>query len=69
MLLAAVGIAIGIAGAVVVTRFLTKLLFGVTPIDVVTFVGGAIVLGLVVLVACVVPARRAARIDPLEALK
>jgi len=69
MLLALVGIGIGIAGAVAVTRYLTTLLFGVKPIDVVTFVGVAIVLGLVVLVACVVPARRAARIDPLEALK
>jgi ABC-type lipoprotein release transport system permease subunit len=52
-----------------VTRYLTTLLFGVKPIDVVTFVGVAIVLWLVVVVACLVPARRAARIDPLEALK
>jgi putative ABC transport system permease protein len=69
MLLALIGIGIGVAGAVAVTRYLTTLLFGVKPIDVVTFVGVAIVLGIVVLVACVVPARRAARIDPLEALK
>ena len=69
MLLAFVGIGIGVAGAVAVTRYLTTLLFGVKPIDLVTFVGVAIVLGIVVLVACVVPARRAARIDPLEALK
>jgi putative ABC transport system permease protein len=69
MLLAVVGIGIGVAGAVAVTRYLTSLLFGVQPIDSVTFVAVAIVLGLVVLVACVVPARKAARIDPLEALK
>jgi putative ABC transport system permease protein len=69
MLLAVVGIGIGVAGAVAVTRYLTSLLFGVKPIDWVTFVGVAIVLWLVVLVACVVPARRAARIDPLEALR
>ncbi|HEX6717951.1 MAG TPA: ABC transporter permease [Pyrinomonadaceae bacterium] len=69
MLLAVLGIAIGVAGAVAVTRYLTTLLFGVKPIDTVTFIGVAVVLAIVVLVACVVPARRAARIDPLEALK
>ena len=69
MLLAVVGIGIGVAGAVAVTRYLTTLLFGVKPTDVMTFFGVAIVLWLVVLVACVVPARRAARIDPLEALR
>ena len=69
MLLAVLGIAIGVAGAVAVTRYLTTLLFGVKPIDTATFIGVAVVLAIVVLVACVVPARRAARIDPLEALK
>jgi putative ABC transport system permease protein len=69
MVLAVIGIVIGIAGAVALTRYLTSLLFGVKPIDVVTFVGVAVVLALVVLVACLVPARRAIRIDPLEALR
>ena len=69
MLLAVIGIVLGIAGAVALTRYLTTLLFGVKPIDVVTFVGVAIVLVAVVLVACLVPARRAAKIDPLEALR
>jgi len=69
MVLAVTGIVIGIAGAVVLTRYLTSLLFGVKPIDVVTFVGVAVILALVVLVACLVPARRATRIDPLEALR
>jgi len=41
----------------------------VKPVDAITFVGVAIVLAAVVLVACLVPARRAAKIDPLEALK
>jgi putative ABC transport system permease protein len=67
--LAVIGIGIGIAGAVAVTRYLTTLLFGVKPVDVITFAGVAIVLGAVVLVACLVPARRAAKIDPLEALR
>jgi putative ABC transport system permease protein len=69
MLLAMVGIVIGTAGAVAVTRYMTTLLFGVQPIDVVTFVAVGVVLALVVLVACIVPARRAAKIDPLEALR
>jgi len=69
MLLAIVGIVIGTAGAVAVTRYMTTLLFGVQPIDVVTFVAVGVVLALVVLVACIVPARRAAKIDPLEALR
>jgi putative ABC transport system permease protein len=69
ILLALIGIGFGIVGAVAVTRYLTTLLFGVKPIDVVTFVGVAIVLAVVVLVACLVPARRAAKIDPLEALR
>jgi putative ABC transport system permease protein len=69
ILLALIGIGFGIVGAVALTRYLTTLLFGVKPIDVVTFVGVAIVLAVVVLVACLVPARRAAKIDPLEALR
>jgi putative ABC transport system permease protein len=69
MLLAVVGIGIGIAGAVAVTRYMTTLLFGVKPVDAITFVGVAVVLAAVVFVACLVPARRAAKIDPLEALR
>ncbi len=69
LLLAFVGIGIGIAGAIAVTRYLASLLFGVQPVDTVTFIGVAFVLTLVVFVACLIPARRAARIDPLEALR
>ena len=69
ILLAVLGIGIGVAGAFVVTRYMTTLLFEVKPVDAITFVGVAIVLAAVVLVACLVPARRAAKIDPLEALK
>ena len=69
MLLAAVGIGIGVAGAIAVTRYMETLLFGVKPIDTVTFIGVALILAAVVLVACLVPARRAAKIDPLEALR
>ncbi len=69
MALAVVGIGIGVVGAIALTRYLTTLLFGVKPIDVVTFVGVAVVLAVVVFVACIVPARRATKIDPLEALR
>ena len=69
MALAAIGIGIGVVGAIALTRYLTSMLFGVKPIDVVTFIAVAVVLALVVLVACLVPARRATRIDPLEALR
>jgi putative ABC transport system permease protein len=69
MLLAVIGIGIGIVGAVAVTRYLTTLLFGVKPIDVITFGGVALVLIAVALIACFLPARRAAKIDPLVALR
>jgi len=69
MVLATIGIVIGAAGAVVVTRYLRSMLFEVKPIDVVTFIAVALILAAVVLVACLIPARRATKIDPLEALR
>jgi predicted permease len=69
MFLAAVGIAAGIVGAIAITRYMETMLFGVKPFDKITFIAVAVVLAAVVLVACLVPARRAARIDPLEALR
>ena len=69
MFLAIAGIGIGVIGAAGVTRYMTTLLFGVKPIDAMTFVGVALALAAVVFVACLVPARRAAKIDPLEALR
>ena len=69
MLLTAIGIGVGVAGAFALTRYLGTLLFGVKPIDIITFVAVAIALAIVVLVACLVPARRAAKIDPLQALR
>jgi ABC-type antimicrobial peptide transport system permease subunit len=69
MLLAAGGIAIGMAGAWVVTRFLASLLFGVRPTDPVTFALVPPILAAVALVACLVPARRAAKVDPMVALR
>ncbi len=67
--LMAVGVALGLAGAWVSTRVLETLLFGVQPTDAAAFAYGSGVLVLAVLLACYVPARRATRVDPLEALR
>jgi putative ABC transport system permease protein len=63
------GIVIGLAGAFGVTRFMTKLLFGVSPIDALTFTIVVLVVATVGLIACWIPARRATRVDPLTALR
>jgi len=69
MLLAFVGEAIGLVGAFVLTRLIRGLLFGVTPNDATTFVVVVAVLGVVALLACYLPARRATKVDPLIALR
>jgi predicted permease len=72
MLLTVVGIAIGLAAAYVLTKYLeslTSMLFGVKPRDPWTFAVIAVVLGVVALIACLVPARRATKVDPLRALR
>jgi len=63
------GIAIGIAGALALTRFLTTLLFGVTPTDGVTFVVVSGIFFVIAIVASLIPAFRATRVDPLIALR
>lgn len=67
--LAAVGVALGLLGAVALTRVITSLLFGIAPTYVITFAIVAIGLSVVTLIACYIPARRAASVDPLEALR
>src|SRR5256714_1487374 len=69
MVLALVGVALGLFGALWLTRLLQQLLFEVTPTDPLTYLGVAVVLGLAALVACYVPARRASRVDPIIALR
>jgi putative ABC transport system permease protein len=69
LLLATLGLAIGIAGALSLKGLVKSLLFGVAPADPVTFATVGIVLGGAALLACYLPARRAASIDPINALR
>ncbi len=68
-LVAAIGIGVGLAGAALVTRSLSTLLFDLTPLDPATFTAVSAVLAAVAIAACYVPARRAMRVDPIAALR
>ncbi|MGA9886321.1 MAG: hypothetical protein WBQ31_02385, partial [Candidatus Acidiferrales bacterium] len=63
------GMAIGVAGALVVTRWMSSVLFDVKPTDSLTFAAVALVLGAVAFLAAYIPARRAMRVDPMVALR
>ncbi len=67
--LALIGVAGGLAGALLLTRFIASLLYGVTVVDPLTFAGVAIFSLLVGLAACVIPAWRATKVDPIVALR
>jgi ABC-type antimicrobial peptide transport system permease subunit len=63
------GITLGLLGAFVVTRLLASQLYGIGPMDPVTFTGVAIVMAVVTMAACYIPALRATKVDPLVALR
>jgi putative ABC transport system permease protein len=67
--IAAVGTVAGLAGAYFLSRWMASMLFEVEPTDALTFTAVPIVLLLVAAIACYIPARRAARLDPLQALR
>ena len=69
MLLAIIGVACGLVGAVALTRLMTSMLFGVEPNDPATFVTIALLLIGVAVIACYIPGRRATKVDPLVALR
>ena len=69
MMLALIGVALGLVGAFGLTRLMTTMLFGVEPTDPMTFAAIAILLTAVALIACYVPGRRATRVDPVISLR
>jgi putative ABC transport system permease protein len=69
MMLTLVGVAAGLVATAAVSRQLVALLYGISPLDPLTYAGVAMLLVAVAAIACAVPARRAARIDPLRALR
>ena len=69
LLLAAAGLALGVAGGWAATRAMTSVLYGVQPTDPSTFAAVVMLLGTVAVVACLVPAARAARVDPMVVLR
>jgi ABC-type antimicrobial peptide transport system permease subunit len=69
LVLAGIGVAIGLSAAFGLMRFMSSLLFGISPLDPTTYVAVSALLVLAAVLASYLPARRAAAVDPVEALK
>jgi ABC-type antimicrobial peptide transport system permease subunit len=67
--LALLGISLGVIAALIITRLMATLLYGISASDPVTFTAVALLLAVVALAACYIPARRATRVDPIVALR
>jgi ABC-type antimicrobial peptide transport system permease subunit len=67
--IAGIGIAAGLGTAAAASRLLSRFLYGIGPHDLATFAGAAVTIAVIAALACLLPARRAARIDPLIALR
>ena len=63
------GAVIGVGAALILTRFMASLLFGVRPIDPLTFIGAPLLLFIIALAASLIPAHRATKVDPMVALR
>jgi ABC-type antimicrobial peptide transport system permease subunit len=69
LILAAVGVMAGLAVAIALTRWMSSLLYEVSPLDLPTYIGASLMLILATAAACYVPSRRATRVDPVDALR
>jgi len=69
MRLTAIGIVLGLLGAAAASQAIAALLFGISPLDPLTYFGVIVLLGAVSMIACAVPAWRAAKVDPMVALR
>jgi ABC-type antimicrobial peptide transport system permease subunit len=69
LLLTGAGVALGVVGALALTRFLTSLLFGVKPNDPLMFIAVSLLVAVVTVAASWIPARRATKVDPMVALR
>jgi len=65
----ALGIVVGLAGALALSRGVSNLLFGIKPMDPVTYLVVALLVGVTAVIACYLPARRAVSVDPVTALR